>query len=475
MLMPIIFYALKDITYKTLIMKTKKTYIVCCILFLLVPFQYAKGQGILKKIINKTEKKIEKKTDDLLDSVFDETDEENLDSINTSEDNTIHKQVPIDNPKMFDVNEKKLGFEHYSKFDFIPGNEVVFFEDFQNAQIGDIPVGWSFSGNTEVVHLSHLQGKWLKISNGKSTLVPPINYLPENFTFEFDLVFDFEPSKFTYARYLYAVFSDHENPNSDLSKVNVGKNSFIFSYTGGANGRGLSYIKKAKNSTYNDKQLKSHPYTDAKNNSKRGEVIKVSIWKTNTRMRVYLDEQKVYDVPRAFEEDVKLSTLRFCTEFSAENEYYFIGNLRVAESENTIPQILSNQGMYSSQGIYFDSGSAKIKPESYATLKQIAAFIQANGSSFFIAGHTDNVGDNEENRILSQERSSAVREALVSDFDVDTNLLASGGYGSKYPISSNSTSQGKAQNRRVDFINLSVKSSQDYENELYQLSKTNPY
>jgi outer membrane protein OmpA-like peptidoglycan-associated protein len=71
------------------------------------------------------------------------------------------------------------------------------------------------------------------------------------------------------------------------------------------------------------------------------------------------------------------------------------------------------------------------------------------------------------------QRSTAVREALVKSFGVDTNRLASGGYGSKYPIASNATQEGKAQNRRVDFVNLSIKSTEAYENELFAISNTN--
>lgn len=461
-------------------MNFKPIFAYIILLMMCFSLQNVNAQSKLSKFLKRTEEKITRKIDSVVDVKVDKTFEKIDDVVVGDEEeenppfssNEDAQSSPKDTYEEYQNYEESspVSFERYSRFDFIPGNEVLFYDDFTTSSIGDIPQGWNFSGNTEIKNLSHFDGNWLQIAQGKNALVPPISALPENFTFEFDLVFDYDPSEFTYARYLYVLFSDHENPNSKLSSAEVGKNFFRFAYVGGANGRGLHYLKKATDASFNDKQQKEHPYTNAKANTKRGEIIKVSIWKTKNRMRVYLDEQKVFDVPRAFEEQVNLSTLKFWTEFSADNQYFFINNIRLAKSEASIQKNLSNNGVHSSQGIYFDTGSTAIKPESYATLKEIANYINNNGSSFLIVGHTDSDGDKEANRILSQQRSSAVREALVNEFGVDTNLLASGGFGSKYPIASNATSEGKAQNRRVDFVNLAVKGSMEYEDELLDLS-----
>ncbi len=460
-------------------MKSNRITTFFVFLLMCVSYQTVHAQFKLGNLIKKTEQQISRKLDSTIEKKADKAFKK-VDGMLSTEPDKMEK-TSGDNSQSTDYIEYEsvssqspapVLFDRYSKFDFIPGSEVLFYDDFKTSSIGDIPKGWNFSGGVELVNLSHLEGNWLQVGRGKNTLVPPIKDIPENFTLEFDLVFDYDPAESTYARYVYVLFSDHENPNSKLSTADVGNNFFRFAFVGGANGRGLQYVKKASDATLNDRQRKDHPYTQNKNNTKRGEVIKVSFWKTNNRMRVYLDEQKVYDVPRAFEDDVNLATLRFWTELSADNQYFFINNIRLAKSEATIQYNLSSDGVYSSQGIYFDSGSSTIKPESYATLQQMSQYIKSNSKSFLIVGHTDSDGDIEANRLLSQQRGAAVREVLVSEFGVDTNLLASGGFGSKYPIASNTTAIGKAQNRRVDFINLSVKSSENYEAELFKNSIT---
>ncbi|MEP3265879.1 MAG: OmpA family protein, partial [Hyphomicrobiales bacterium] len=103
------------------------------------------------------------------------------------------------------------------------------------------------------------------------------------------------------------------------------------------------------------------------------------------------------------------------------------------------------------QFILFDTNKAVIKPESETALDDIAAILAScRGSSFEIAGHTDNDASEDYNTALSQRRVDAVLVAL-RERDVDTSGFVTKGYGESQPIAPNDTAEGKARNRRVEF------------------------
>jgi outer membrane protein OmpA-like peptidoglycan-associated protein len=102
-------------------------------------------------------------------------------------------------------------------------------------------------------------------------------------------------------------------------------------------------------------------------------------------------------------------------------------------------------------GIYFDFNSAKIKPESESVLRQIADIMRKNPDwKLSVSGYTDNIGGDKANLALSQRRAAAVKEALVTRYQIAPGRLASSGYGASSPIESNATLEGRARNRRVE-------------------------
>ena len=103
--------------------------------------------------------------------------------------------------------------------------------------------------------------------------------------------------------------------------------------------------------------------------------------------------------------------------------------------------------------IYFDFNKATIQTRSFSLLDEIAATIIAHPSllKIRVEGHTDNVGGGEVNRQLSEERSQAVMNYLVAS-GVGAERLDARGFGESYPIDSNETDSGRANNRRVEFI-----------------------
>ena len=122
---------------------------------------------------------------------------------------------------------------------------------------------------------------------------------------------------------------------------------------------------------------------------------------------------------------------------------------------HNIDENLATYGHITIYSILFDPGKADIKPESDATLKVIADYLKANpDKKFVIVGHTDNTGDFAANVKLSLERAQAVMQALVNKYSVNQAQLKAYGDGPTAPVASNQTDNGKAQNRRVDFVEL---------------------
>ncbi|RYZ31688.1 MAG: OmpA family protein, partial [Sphingobacteriales bacterium] len=181
---------------------------------------------------------------------------------------------------------------------------------------------------------------------------------------------------------------------------------------------------------------------------------RISIWRQNTRVRVYMDDKKVWDMPKALPEGMKLNSLYFRNNAASNDEdAYYIGNVRLAVGAPDTRNKLITEGKFVTHGILFDVNSDKIKPESYGAIKDIANVLTENSSvNVLIVGHTDSDGDDAGNMELSKKRALAVKNILSKEFNVNASRLTTDGKGELQPIDKNTSSLGKANNRRVEFI-----------------------
>jgi OmpA-OmpF porin, OOP family len=112
------------------------------------------------------------------------------------------------------------------------------------------------------------------------------------------------------------------------------------------------------------------------------------------------------------------------------------------------------RGIHDSHGIQFDVNSDQLKPESMNILSQIAEALKKKPAlKLRIEGHTDSTGDADQNLDLSKRRAASVKAALVK-LGIDGSRLTAEGFGQTKPIGSNDTVQGRAENRRVEFIGI---------------------
>jgi len=104
------------------------------------------------------------------------------------------------------------------------------------------------------------------------------------------------------------------------------------------------------------------------------------------------------------------------------------------------------------QGIQFETGKDVIRPVSFPILNNVVQIMKENKEyNLLINGHTDNVGDDQSNMVLSQKRADAVKAYLIKN-GIDANRMKAFGYGETKPVDDNNTPAGRAKNRRVEFV-----------------------
>ena len=367
--------------------------------------------------------------------------------------NVNDSEVSADSTGYYEEGETGTVFSAYSKFDFEAGSELIAFEDFSSDEIGDLPARWNTSNSAEVVTLSTVDGKWMKMGKGKGAFVPDfISEFPENFTLEYDVIFDFDVSQYIFLRFLLVNFSDLENPNYNMNQWRPGKNGITFRMEGGISSGGGVVFKKYVPDQQLNQEGRKKAVQFSRDNSGRGKPMHVALWKQGKRLRVYLDEDKIFDIPRAFEDSKIIKSMRWFSEISDDNNHYFLSNIRYAIGKADTRSKLLGEGKLVTYGITFDSGSASILPASYGVLKKIANVIKENGISVTIVGHTDGDGDNDFNQELSELRANSVKKTLINEFGVDGSALNAEGRGESQPLAGNDSPEGKAKNRRVEFI-----------------------
>lgn len=132
----------------------------------------------------------------------------------------------------------------------------------------------------------------------------------------------------------------------------------------------------------------------------------------------------------------------------------------VKDKETTIKNFKLSEKIVKGQiitlrGIYFDTGKATIRPESYYVLDDAVRVLNANPKvTVEIAGHTDSVGSDSYNMRLSDARANSVRTYLISK-GIAANRLIARGYGESSPVETNATREGRQMNRRIEFRVLS--------------------
>ncbi len=350
---------------------------------------------------------------------------------------------------------EQTSFVSYTKFDFVPGIEIKVLENFADDAMGDFPDHWNTNSTGAIVTIDGLDGKYLMLDKEGVYHPETINSLPDNFTLEFELLCTKEFS--FYSTPLFVDIAELKNMNNftdwkRFMTANRNGIEIMFHPTNAGSNAGSTEYAVYENGTAT---LKNQIYT-GQFHALTNNYAKISISRQKQRIRVYINEEKVWDVPRALPATIHYNSILFALGTSMYvADRYFIGNIRFAVGAPDTRNKLVTDGKFITRGIQFDVNSDGIKPESYGTLKDIASVLTENTDmKVKIVGHTDSDGDDQSNMDLSTRRAEAVKGILARDFSIDPTRMTTEGKGESEPLDKNPTVEGKANNRRVEFIKL---------------------
>jgi len=183
-------------------------------------------------------------------------------------------------------------------------------------------------------------------------------------------------------------------------------------------------------------------------------VHTMRVMATKRSVKCYIDEERVANVPKVEDFNPVGFRLHLRPYRDPENPTLFRG-FRFAEGGKSMREQLDETGKIITHGILFDSGSHKIKGQSYQTLKDIGGLLADDpGLRLSIEGHTDTDGADDYNMSLSQRRAESVRGYLIKEYSIEAARLEAKGWGESKPIDTNDSPEGKANNRRVELVKL---------------------
>lgn len=422
----------------------------------------ANGQ-ILKAMAEKAKAKVAAKLEQKVDEKVDRALEKNGSA--KGDDSKNNAAVHTSASETVGGAPKPQSLKAYSRYDFVPGEKIIYAEDFSQDVIGEFPLKWKTNGSGELMTIDEVDGKWLNFLESTTYTAPFKTTLPENYTIEFDMLIGYKDDqrvphiKVELLSPLGRVGGDGES-----AEINAGIQLRLKPNGGMSTSQGpqesndavsiLTFDGKGKIFFESKDQLHGQFY--ALNG--KPEATHVAMWVQGKRVRVWINQQKAFDLPNALDKGIQPSRLRFNLDGypgPKSNYQYYISNIKIASAPPDTRSKLITEGKFVTTGILFDVNSDKIKPTSAGVLKEIAGVLNENPDvKVKIIGHTDSDGDDAKNLDLSKRRAASVKTALSKEYGIDGARMDTDGKGEASPVADNKTPEAKAQNRRVEFVKM---------------------
>jgi len=311
----------------------------------------------------------------------------------------------------------------WSKYDFVPGDRVIFEDDLVGEENGEFPSRWDlFTGTVEIAEFGG--ENVIMFRDGAPAIVPYFeeakeDYLPDVFTVEFDLYC----STSDFVLYLY----DRKNQES---------------------GSPTGYTDLEINYYHMDLGTSSSDHPDKPKLAER-RWMHVSVAYTNGKLKAYMDETRLINIPRI---DFDPKGITLYTYHAKDDRLFYVKNVRIAEGGVKYYDRVMQDGKIVATGIRFDTGKSTLKPESMGVINEIYELMEKYPElKFSVEGHTDNVGDDASNMTLSADRADRVKNTLI-EMGIVADRLSSRGLGESMPMDDNNVPEGRANNRRVEFV-----------------------
>ena len=336
--------------------------------------------------------------------------------------------------------------------DFKRGSVILFQDDVTAEQVGEFPSKWDlFQGTVETKTLGGVKAINLTDNAQVQPLIKEQGaYLPEEFTIEYDF-------------YYWPTTSVPGNDGIGLNDMKlilaVTKDRSDFPGEGYDSGDLTAFVLK-----HGVCDTKEHGYTF--NGNKEGGFDysfkkgwnHVALSFNKRALKVYFNDKRVVNLPRVNQptwlcfqvpfEYINLTFIRNVVIAKGAVELYD----RNAQDVSAVEKAIQETGKFVTNNILFDTGKATLKQESMIEIMRVADYMKKNPTARFeVQGHTDNQGSDKINDPLSQQRAEAIVKALEG-LGVDGFNLKAVGKGSHEPVADNKTEEGRAKNRRVEFI-----------------------
>lgn len=331
----------------------------------------------------------------------------------------------------------KPGSKAWANYDFVPGERVLFAEDFSADRVGNFPRRLEFiGGNMEIVEANGM--RFLRASSGSRLAVKLPETLPERFTVEFDITVP--------ANWESLLFFSGEGVRN-LNAAPTGACCYVPA--------AAIFIDPVTVGLRRDEETKPAYRAIGDllgSGGSTGKLMRIRLHVDGKYVKLYLNETRVANVPSL--EIPRTDKLYF--DLNAQEDVpMLLGNLSINAGGSEIYEALANEGRVVTRGILFDTGSDRLRPESTPTLKEIGEMLKAHPDlRLLIEGHTDSVGNAASNQTLSEKRAAAVKEFLEKDYKIKGDRLEAQGFGDTKPLAGNDTPEGRQSNRRVELVKL---------------------
>jgi len=351
---------------------------------------------------------------------------------NTSKGKTKKNQQPTaEEPQ--DEPKRVL---NWAKYDFVPGTEIIFEDNQEGEQNGEFPSKWDLvQGNFENANFDGANVIYhMKCNmNGGGGIVPMLknsteDYLPEEFTIEFDAYFSENHQGH------YTIFLGDDKNHAKLDKIRVDK-KYVRIYKNSADGEAIDrgYYPGFESSMFDKTAKWRH----------------VAISFNKRALKVYLDDARVLNIPNL---GYNPTGFTIGKQNVSGNDPGYSKNFRIAKGAVPLYDKILTDGKFVTTGIKFDVNKATIKTESMGTINYVVKMMNDNPTlNFTVEGHTDSDGDDARNQSLSEARAKAISDKL-QELGIASSRLKTKGWGESKPMTGNDSPEGKAQNRRVEFV-----------------------
>ena len=396
------------------------------------------GKTVAERARQKVEQKVEQKVDDAVDKAVDDAFEAPGKAVKKKRQSEPEASEPEadesnENPAA-DASSKastpppaKTMEATYAKSDFVPGDEVIFDDPVEGEQMGEFPSRWDLMhGNAEVAALDG--HRVINLVDPSTTIAPLMKdmqaYLGEAFTLEYDF-WGGDSQSGPWNSYMTYLINEDGDAVAEIIIDADASGRCGWSKPSGDGGEQNFTAKNYRNKEWNH----------------------MAISFNKRALKVYINGQRVVNVPNCVR-PVRLSIGRA----SWDDHVNYITNIRICNGAVPLYNRLTTDGKIVTYAITFDPGKATIKPESMTEIARIQKLMQDNPTlKFEVQGHCDNTGSAAVNDKLSQQRAEAIK-AKLEEMGIASSRLTAVGKGSREPLADNSSDEGRAKNRRVEFV-----------------------